>query len=233
MISLREGRTGVPLLEFFGVPSDRIFVTGDDAIELAYERRCSSMGDAIGINMRIAEYAGSDEDTIRWIREPLMRSVYALNSFLVPVIIAFREGQDSGAESLGKLLEGQSDCSPAAVESPEEVIDLIGKCRVMVTCSYHGAVFALAQGIPVVGLLQSKYYEQKFTGLQEQFPGGCRTIDFRRPVSSGEIEDAIRGAWESAEHVRDSLLEAAVRQIELSRAAYRTAKKLCPLESQE
>jgi colanic acid/amylovoran biosynthesis protein len=99
-----------------------------------------------------------------------------------------------------------------------------------VTRRYHGGVFALAQGIPIVGLFQSTYYEQKFAGLQEQFPGGCRTIDFRRPVSPGEIEDAICGAWESADRVRDSLLEAAARQIELSWAAYRAVKELYPLE---
>jgi hypothetical protein len=78
-------------------------------------------------------------------------------------------------------------------------------------------------------LAQNAYYEQKFTGLQEQFPGGCRMIDFRRPVASSEIEDAIRSAWESAERVRESLLEAAARQIELSRAAYRAANELYPL----
>lgn len=55
-------------------------------------------------------------------------------------------------------------------------------------------------------------------------------IDFRRPVASSDIEDAIRGAWESAEAVRESLLEAADRQIELSHAAYRAVKKLYPLE---
>jgi colanic acid/amylovoran biosynthesis protein len=128
-----------------------------------------------------------------------------------------------------KLLARESHSSQPTIESPEDVIRLIGRCRVVVTGSYHGGVFALAQGIPVVGLVQSPYYEQKFTGLQEQFPGGCRMIDFRRPVASSEIEDAIRSAWESAEGVRESLLEAAARQIELSRATYRAACDLCPL----
>ena len=54
-------------------------------------------------------------------------------------------------------------------------------------------------------------------------------IDFRRSVASSEIGDAIRDAWESAERVRDSLLAAAARQIELSRAAYGAASELCPL----
>jgi colanic acid/amylovoran biosynthesis protein len=129
------------------------------------------------------------------------------------------------------LLCGQSQGSTAAIETPEDVIRQIGKCRVVVTGSYHAGVFALAQGVPVVGLVQSAYYEQKFAGLQERFPGGCRTLDFRRLVTSGEIEEAICDAWESAEQVRDSLLEAAVRQIELGRSAYQTVRELYPLES--
>lgn len=230
LIALREGHTGLPLLESFGVPRDRIHVTGDDAIELAYQHRPCSLGDAIGINLRLADYAETDENTAGKLREPLRSAAQKLNSSLVPVPISFH-GSDSDVEAVGKLLDGQSHSSQATIESPEDVIRLIGKCRVVVTGSYHAGVFALAQGIPVVGLVQSAYYEQKFTGLQEQFPGGCRMIDFRRPVASGEIQDAICGAWESADWVREPLLAAAVRQVELGRAAYQAARALCPLES--
>jgi colanic acid/amylovoran biosynthesis protein len=231
LIGLREGRMGLPFLESLGVPRERIHVTGDDAIELAYRLRPGSLGDAIGINLRLSDYAETDDDTVGKLREPLRRSAQALNCSLVPVPISFHLVRDSDVEAIGKLLEGQSQNSQAAIETPEDVIRQIGKCRVVVTGSYHAGVFALAQGIPVVGLVQSAYYEQKFDGLQEQFPGGCRTIDFRRPVTSGEIEDVIRNAWESAEEVRDSLLEAAARQIELGRSAYRTVRELYPLES--
>ena len=231
LIGLREGRMGLPLLVSLGVPSEIIHVTGDDAIELAYQLRPASLGDAIGINLRLADYAETDDETVAKLREPLRRIAQALNSSLIPVPISFHLVRDSDVEAIGKLLEGQSQSSQAAIESPEDVIRQIGKCRVVVTGSYHAGVFALAQGIPVVGLVQSAYYEQKFDGLQEQFPGGCRSIDFMRPVASGEIEDAIRSAWESAEVVRGSLLEAAARQIELGHAAYRTVRALYPLES--
>jgi colanic acid/amylovoran biosynthesis protein len=228
LIGLREGRTGLTLLESIGVPRDRIYVTGDDAIELAYQRRGRSWGDAIGVNVRLAGYAGTDDDTVAKLRGPLGSAAQALNSSLISVPISLHKS-DSDVTAAERLLGDQSQGSKATIETPEDVVDLIGRCRVVVTGSYHGGVFALAQGIPVVGLVKSAYYEQKFTGLEEQFPGGCRTIDFRRPVASSGIEDAIRGAWESAEQIRDSLLEAAARQIELSRAAYRAARELYPL----
>lgn len=230
LIGLREDRTGLPLLESLGISRKRIYVTGDDAIELAYERRTSSMGDAIGVNLRIAAYAETDGETAGKLRGPLRRAAQALNSYLVAVpILLHQSGSD--AEAISELLDGQIQSSHPAIDTPEEIIGLIGRCRVVVTGSYHGAVFALAQGIPVVGMAQSAYYKQKFTGLQEQFPGGCRAIDLKRPVNTGEIEDAICCAWESAEQVRESLLAAAARQIELGHAAYRAVHELYPLES--
>ncbi len=63
LIGVRESRSSVPLLSSLGVPPDRFMVTGDDAIELAYElrrdpRSCRSVHrPAIGVNVRVAPYA--------------------------------------------------------------------------------------------------------------------------------------------------------------------------------
>jgi len=230
MISLREGYTGLPLLESFGVSRDRIYVTGDDAIELAYRLRPDVLGGGIGINLRLAGYAETGEDMVDKLREPLLHAVQSLNSILVPVPISLYHA-DSDVNSTSRILGGQNYGSRAPIETPEDVIHQIGQCRVVVTGSYHGGVFALAQGIPVIGLVHSPYYEQKFTGLQQQFPGGCRILDFRRPVKPVEIQDAIHSAWKSAEQVRESLLSVAARQVELGRAAYQAARRLCPFES--
>ena len=230
LIGLREGNQGLPLLESLGVPRDRIHVTGDDAIEIAFQHRPSSLGDAIGINVRLAGYAGTGEEMIARLREPLRSAAQALNSSLISVPISLHES-DSDVNSAGRLLGGQGHDSPATIEEPKDVIRLIGRCRVVVTGSYHSGVFALAQGIPVIGLVNSPYYEQKFTGLQKQCPGGCRILDFRQPVASSEIQDAICKAWESAEQMRERLLKAAAYQVELSRAAYKAAYSLLPLDS--
>jgi hypothetical protein len=48
-IALREGRHGPKCLRAWGVPSDRWTVTGDDAIELAFDNRSRSIGDCIGV----------------------------------------------------------------------------------------------------------------------------------------------------------------------------------------
>jgi colanic acid/amylovoran biosynthesis protein len=228
LIALRERYAGLPLLESLGVPRDRIVFTGDDALELAYDRRPPSIGSRIGVNLRLAGYAGTSDGIFGMLREPLRSAAKALKSSLVSLPISLHES-DSDVVSIGKLLDIEMPAARAKIESPEDVVRLTGECRVVVTGSYHAGVFALAQGIPIVALVQSDYYEQKFTGLLNQFPEGCRILDFRRPVPSSEIQEAICAAWESAELVRDSLIEAAASQIELGRRAYRAAHGLCPL----
>jgi colanic acid/amylovoran biosynthesis protein len=228
-IGLREGRAALPLLLSLEVPRDIICVTGDDALELAYRPCPDRLGDGIGVNLRLAGYAGTDDETVKNLREPLLLAARKLNTFLVSVPISLHHS-DSDEESARKLLGAQNKSLDAEIEGPKDVIRLIGGCRVVVTGSYHAGVFALAQGISVVGLAHSLYYQQKFAGLEAQFPGGCRTIDLRLPITSEEIQSAVLSAWESAETVRDSLLDATVRQIELSRAAYRAVHSLFPLE---
>ena len=230
LISLREGVSGLPLLAELGVASERILVTGDDAIELAFRRRPPSTGEAIGINLRLAPYAGTDDGIIDRLSEPLRDVAARTRRALVPVSISLYK-HESDAEVVERMLGLQSPQPSSRAESPEDVIRSIAGCRVVVAGSYHAGVFALAMGIPVVALISSPYYEQKFKGLAAQFPGGCRLLDLRRPLGSGEVQDAILAALESAGSIRESLLREAERQVELSREAYRAVRRLCTLES--
>jgi polysaccharide pyruvyl transferase WcaK-like protein len=91
----------------------------------------------------------------------------------------------------------------------------------MVTGSYHGAVFALGQGIPAIAVAKSRYYLGKFEGLKEQFAGGCQLIDWSDHVESAELVSAIERAWNSAAELRSSLLQCAEGQIRNATDAYR------------
>ncbi len=227
-ISLREGLSGLPLLRSLGVPDNRILVTGDEAIETAFSRRKPEPGHEIGFNLRLANYAGTDDGSVAKLRKALLSAASRSKRSLVPIPISFHE-DEADLTTAKELLGPDRFVPPEGIETPQGVMDLIGKCRVVVTGSYHAGVFALAQGIPVVAIMQSLYYEQKFKGLQQQFPGGCQLLDLRRPLTPEEIENTILDALESAEATRESLLAEAARQVELCRQAYRIARKLCPL----
>jgi colanic acid/amylovoran biosynthesis protein len=102
------------------------------------------------------------------------------------------------------------------------------RCRIVVTGAYHAAVFALAQGIPAVCLARSPFFVDKFLGLADQFGAGCEVLLLDDADLPKRLASAMERAWASAEQIRPVLLEAAARQIEISRAAYRKFHDLVP-----
>ncbi len=222
LIALREGRAAPRLLDTLGVPPDRVVTTGDDAVEMAYAMRPSWLGEGIGVNLRVASYSEVDADLIQRVRRALQEAASAHRAPMVPIPISSHPW-DSDVETLRRLLAGYEPVwnGRGSLDAPEEVIEQVRRCRLVVTGSYHGAVFALAQGIPAIGLAKSTYYLDKFLGLAEQFGAGCQVIRLDDERLGGKLVQAIGEAWRSAEGVRPRLLEAAARQIERGWAAYR------------
>jgi colanic acid/amylovoran biosynthesis protein len=100
------------------------------------------------------------------------------------------------------------------------VIARIGGCRVVVTGSYHGAVFALSQGIPAVAIVKSRYYLAKMAGVAHEFGAGCHIVSLDDGDMAAALTGAISRAWEEADTVREPLLRAAADQIRRGRSAY-------------
>lgn len=223
VICIRETRTGLPSLDSLGVSPERIVVTGDDAIELAYKQRPAELGDAIGVNLRVGYFSEVKEAHIKVVRSALHMAAQKYHASLIPAPIAFNEdGKDSDA--IRELLAGYDDSSDGGqtLDCPLKVIQQIGLCRIVVTGSYHAGVFALSQGIPVVGLVKSPYYVDKFLGLADQFQVGCEVVFLDADNLLEEVMMAIGKSWESAQHVRSKLLDAADRQVMAGHAGYHT-----------
>lgn len=227
LITLRGGRGGRTLLESLGVAPSNVLTTGDEAIELAYEARPELPGRALGINLRVASYSEIDKDFIEKLRPVFQKFAKGHDAPLLPVPIAVHPyARDH--QTIRQLLAGFDDHSDGglALDTPLKVIKQVGRCRVVVTGAYHAAVFALAQGIPVVCLSKSPYYDAKFRGLEDHFGPGCETVSLNDPHAVEKIADAIERAWRSAETVRLPLQQAALRQIELSLGAYERVRGL-------
>ena len=219
LITLREKRASLPLLESLGVSSQRIVITGDEAIDLAYTARQEGLGWGIGVNLRVAHYADVNQEMISQVRCAVQSVAEAKQARLIPVPISQYDGD---SQTIKQLLMGYDDNSDggAVWQTPEEIIKEVGKCRVVVTGSYHAGVFALSQGIPVIGLAKSPYYQDKFLGLADQFGVGCEVLFLNDSDLLPRLIAAINKAWESAPELREILLKAAQEQISLSRAAY-------------
>ena len=120
------------------------------------------------------------------------------------------------------LLAGHDDASDggATLDTPQRVIEQVSRCRVVLTGAYHAAVFALAQGIPVVCLADSELYVDKFAGLADGFGTGCTIVPVRQGDLAGRLEGALAAAWDAAPRPHAPLRAAAERQAERSREAY-------------
>jgi polysaccharide pyruvyl transferase WcaK-like protein len=111
------------------------------------------------------------------------------------------------------------------LETPEAAVERVGRCRLVVSGSYHAALFALGQGIPAVCLAANAFYAQKFIGLADLFGAGCTVVNRTDRGFSG-LADAVAQQWHAAPGHREELLLAAETQIQTGRAAYARIRTL-------
>ena len=219
VLSVREGRTAPDLLASLGVPRERVAVTGDDAIELAFRNRPERLGEALGLNVRIADYAGMTPEMASRVGTTAGAKAGEFDAEVIGIEISSHPHEDE----VGSI---QHRNASAPVARPAVAIAAAGRCRMLVAGSYHAAVFALAQGVPVVGIAASPYYVDKLLGLRAQFGEGCRIVRLDEGMNAAElasVESELYRQWEAAPALREELLAAAERQIELSRAAHARA----------
>lgn len=219
-IALRERRRGPSILDRLGVPADRVLVTGDDAIELAYACREERIGNEIGLCLRVAGYSPVSSDIQETVGRVVQRAATERMAPLAPLVIAEYLRQDR--RSTLPLVKGYESVRrpPGRFAHPADIAGRVASCRVMVTGAYHLAVFALSQGIPVVALTASEYYDDKFLGLGDMFEVGMAAVNLQTPDLEAVLQKAISDAWESAPAVRDRLRDRAQTQILDSRNGF-------------
>ncbi len=228
LIALRERSESLRLLRALGVSPDRVVVTGDDAIEMANQRTPLTIGEAIGVNLRIAGYAGTSDRAVDAIRPAIHAARQQFGATLAAVPIAHHPDCHDGVAIRQVICGDDSDVPLVELATPLEAVVQVSRCRVVVTGSYHAAVFALAQGIPVVAMAASAYYRDKFGGLAELFPGGCTIVELDRDDAQAALTAAIVSAWTDAPRLRLALLQSAAMQIVQGRDAYRRLAALVP-----
>ena len=226
VIGVREGLSTLPFLASIGVVRKQIRVTGDDAIEPAFAVRPERLGAFLGVNVRVSSYSNVGVGALEDVRRALRNAAEAVGAAFRPVPISTAAG-DSDVQSLRELLpDAFASDAPENVDTPLALMHRVGECRVVVTGSYHAGVFALAQGIPVVGLTRSSYYTDKFRGLEDQFGGGCRVVSLDQPAIVEVLSASVQDLWREADERRPALLSAAARQIQESQAAYASLRSL-------
>jgi polysaccharide pyruvyl transferase WcaK-like protein len=220
-IALREGRHGPALLRTWNIPDKRWTVTGDDAVELGIQYRQEQAGRAIGINVRVSDYSAVSKDAVTDLRGPLQQAAASLGAPFRAVPISLLPDEDD-TQQIEDLLQGYNavERPVVGVDTPRRVAEEIRHCRIVITGSYHAGVFALAQGIPVIGLVANDYYQWKFEGLAHQFGDGCCIVRLGMSTTPATLHGMICHLWKAAPILRAALLASGDRQQHASRTAY-------------
>jgi colanic acid/amylovoran biosynthesis protein len=221
-IALRERLYGLPLLKELGVQASRIRITGDDAVEMAYGLRRVEREETIGVNMRISRGSGLDKSVVDVLRPVLLGFAREQRGSLVPVPIALHRGGTNDVESLAELLPASASETAAGEFTPESMIRRVGACRMLVTGAYHAALFALAQGIPVVCFSNARYAADKFAGLADLWGEGCDLLLTTESDFPGRLRVSMDRLWTAAPRLREPLLRRSAEQVEWGREAYRS-----------
>lgn len=221
LIACRENAASPKILRSFGVQQEKILVSGDDAVEIAYETHTEKSGKGIGINLRVAEYSGITEEQLVTLRTVLQKVSRKYDAPLLPVPISlFGPSDPDTIKALLSNHPGPLD-GGANLDTPEKTIRKLGQCRLLVTGSYHAAVFALSKGIPVIAISGSQHYHMKLTGLADMFGGkGCVVLASNGPELPELLFAEIDNAWTQSKPEKNNLLSSAKRQVDSGRLAY-------------
>jgi polysaccharide pyruvyl transferase WcaK-like protein len=228
LVACREGDYSPGALREFGVSPERIRIVGDEALELAWEARSGVLGGGIGINLRQARYSGLSDDIFPILREVLARASREKRAPLLPVPISMFGPSD--CETIRRVLPEQGAISSGGeeLENLPRLFEQLTRCRILVTGSYHAAVFALGQGISVVAVARSLHYLQKTGGLAHQFGAGCTLVPLDDPDLAHNLSAAIDDAWGGAEGRRQEILASVKKSIRFNNRVYRELKSLVP-----
>jgi polysaccharide pyruvyl transferase WcaK-like protein len=219
--ALREPLYGPGILMRAGARSAQYAVTGDDAIQMALECGPAIGGHAIGFSVRQVAYSEVEARHLEMTSKATRGLSKSLGGKVVPLPISFNshERDDQAIATVTATTAPRE-----MLDSPEALIRATAECRILITGTYHAAVFGLSLGIPCVCFYVSTYYRHKMEGLARQFPGGCELVDLNMPKAAAQLVDAAMRAWEATgKTLSNRLREAAESQVQSGVKFYRAA----------
>lgn len=150
-----------------GGPGVRVEVTGDDALAVPAGPRTGDR-DAIGLSLRANAASAMPASAAGVVAAAVHRAAGGAPVVAVPMMEL--PGSVSDRDVLSGALGVDLPVHPPGAVAP--AVEAIGRCHVVVSGTYHGAVLSAAAGIPVVALAWSDYYRAKMAGVAAQMPAG-------------------------------------------------------------
>lgn len=226
VVALRENVRGPHILQRARAEPRLLSITGDDAVEIAWARGAARDGTALGVSLRQVGYSAIEGCHLEVLEEVVTRLAKTCNARIFALPVSFN-GHERDDEVIARVVGAAVPL--VSMDSPEALIHSVAQCRVVLTGTYHAAVFALAQGIPCACFYASPYYHHKLEGLAAQFPGGCELVDLRSNEAGSILETAALRLWHNRNPaLSDSLRKAAQDQVRRGWNFYRAMLSSLP-----
>ena len=209
-------------------------VTGDDALELAGAGRLAA-GPALGVNLRVTAYTGLESGLAGQIASGVANAAAEAGMPMRGLPISWdRDGEDWRALATAFGADSVVARTGRLVRDITSLTAAVADCRAVVTSSYHAAVFALARGIPAVGISSTPYYDGKFGGLRELY--GPRAVAVLAVSQAGwpdRMRQLVRAAVELDTGARAAVAERSAELASMSRGVYEALFELVESRSAE
>ena len=226
LISLR-GPQGQQSVSGLRGGQDKPVVTGDDALELAGAGRLAA-GPALGVNLRATAYTGLESCLTNQVGAVAATAAAEAGLPMRGLPISWhRDGEDWRALAGAFGPDSVVACTGRLVRDITSLATAVAECRVVVTSSYHAAVFALARGIPAVGISSTPYYDGKFGGLRELYgPRAVSVLTVNQAGWPDRMRSLVRAAVELDYDTRAAMAERSAELASMSRGVYETLFEL-------
>jgi polysaccharide pyruvyl transferase WcaK-like protein len=219
--ALRESLHGPEIMKRARAKPGQYAITGDDAVELAWEREPARNGNKLGFSVRQVGYSAIESRHLQTTARALQALMKRLGTEIVPLPVSFNT-HERDHEIIAQVTG--SAVPQEVTDTPEALIHATAECRVLVTGTYHAAVFGLALGIPCVCFYVSIYYRNKMEGLARQFLAGCEVVDLNAPDACEELVKCAERLWDASGSLLCSgLRKSAQEQVHCGRRFYQTA----------
>ena len=220
-LGLRDADGSVAALSSLGLAPSSWTVTGDDAIEWVLGHGTPAPEDRIGISLRDNKAAGVPGD----VAEVVSRAVEAVHPGIAVEAVSMME-QPRAVSDAAVLAEVRPAGSTVTAHDAEPAASLaaLARCRLVITGTYHAAVFAQSLGVPAICLASTPYYGLKMRGVLDQFGGtGGTVLDPSSPSFEADLADALATWWEPDPAVASTLRASAAAQADASREFFLTS----------
>ncbi len=213
LVGLREAESLALALDL-GARADTVFHTIDDASFLAAgsdeviqrlgltkgKYAVLSFPDYGGVEQP-AELAAALKQLIRDVK-----SVTKLTIVLVPHQGALDGVGTSHDDAMTARLQGDK-IVVAPLLVPAEVATLTAGAGLSISARYHPAVFAVAAGVPAIGVWLDDYTRRKLTGALENFGAGAYAVPVSA-VHTGLLRRLVESTWAERAGIRAALVTA-------------------------